>query len=224
MKSDQPWGAIFDWDGVMVDSSALHERSWEVFAEETGLPLPPGHFRRGFGMKNETIIPGILGWAQEASEVKALAERKETIYRRLVGEAGLAFLPGVEVLLSRLHDAGIPCAIGSSTERRNLSCVLDANGGWRWFHAVVSGDDVVRGKPEPDIFLRAAADLGVSRAVVFEDALVGIEAARRAGMAVIAVAGTHTRDELNHADAVVQRLDELSVDFVAARVAGHGQK
>ncbi|HMP74089.1 MAG TPA: HAD family phosphatase [Kiritimatiellia bacterium] len=212
------WGVIFDWDGVLVDSSRLHERSWEVLALEEGRELPEGHFRRGFGMKNEVIIPEVLGWAREKEEVSRLAIRKEAIYRSLVLTEGLDFLPGVKVFLERLREAGVGCAIGSSTERKNLACVLDGNGGWEWFAEVVSGDLVERGKPHPDIFLLAAKRLGVERAVVFEDAMVGIEAARRAGMPVVAVAGTHRAEELVHADRVVGRLDECTVEDVGRLV------
>lgn len=180
-------------------------------AAEFGLPLPAGHFRRGFGMKNERIIPEVLGWASEPSGIGKLAARKEARYRELVVEEGLEPLPGVGIWIQRLHDAGVPCAIASSTDRANIDCVLDRIGFRRFFTAMVSGDEVTHGKPAPDIFLRAAAKLGNLPALVFEDALVGIEAAHRAGMPVVAVTTTHPAHELGAADRVVQRLDELTV-------------
>jgi HAD superfamily hydrolase (TIGR01509 family) len=214
-EKTKTWCALFDWDGVVIDSSSLHERSWEWMAHEYDLPLPEGHFRKGFGMKNERIIPEVLGWASDPVLVGDLARRKETRYRELVGELGLEALPGVGSWLAVLEAAGIPCVIASSTERANIECVLDRIGFRRFFHGIVAGDEVEHGKPAPDIFLRAQVVAGGQPALVFEDALVGIEAARRAGMAVVAVTTTHPRGELGVADRVVDRLDEL--DLAAAQ-------
>ncbi|MFM7375783.1 MAG: HAD family hydrolase, partial [Chthoniobacterales bacterium] len=195
---------IFDWDGVVVDSSAHHERSWEVLAAQRGLPLPSDHFKRGFGKKNNVIIPD-LGWATAPEEVDALANEKEEIYRSLVRENGIEPLPGVRELLAALQEAGIPCAIGSSTECANLDCLLDLMDLRKFFRVIVSGEEVVHGKPDPSIFLLAAERLGFAPAdcVVIEDALVGIEAAQRAGMTVLAVATTNPFDMLDSADAAV---------------------
>lgn len=211
-KASSTWCALFDWDGVVIDSSRLHEKSWELMAREYGLPLPPGHFQRGFGMKNERIIPEVLGWATETKHISNLAAEKEARYRDLVMDEGMEPLPGVSVWIERLFDAGVPCSIASSSVRLNIDCVLDKIGLRRFFTAIVSGDEVEHGKPAPDIFLKAAAKLGNLPAVVFEDALVGIEAAHRAGMAVIAVTTTHPAHELTAADKVVQRLDELTIE------------
>ena len=202
---------IFDWDGVVVDSSAHHERSWEVIASRRGLPLPADHFKRGFGKKNNVIIPD-LGWATAPAEVDALAREKEDIYRSLVREKGIDPLPGVRELLAALQAAGIPCAIGSSTERANLDCLLDLMDLRKFFRVIVSGDEVDRGKPDPSIFLLAAERLGIAAAdcVVIEDALVGIEAARRAGMPVLAVGTTNPIEALGSADAAVADMTQVT--------------
>jgi len=202
---------IFDWDGVVVDSSAHHERSWEVIASRRGFPLPADHFKRGFGKKNNVIIPD-LGWATAPAEVDALAREKEDIYRSLVREKGIDPLPGVRELLAALQAAGIPCAIGSSTERANLDCLLDLMDLRKFFRVIVSGDEVDRGKPDPSIFLFAAERLGIAAAdcVVIEDALVGIEAARRAGMPVLAVGTTNPIEALGSADAAVADMTQVT--------------
>ena len=202
---------VFDWDGVVVDSSAHHERSWEILAAKRGLPLPPDHFKRGFGKKNNVIIPD-LGWATDPAEVDALAREKEEIYRSLVREKGIEPLPGVRELLAALQTAEIPCAIGSSTERANLDCLLDLMDLRKFFRVIVSGEEVVHGKPDPSIFLLAAERLGVAPAecVVIEDALVGIEAAKRAGMPVLAVAATEPLEALGSADAATASMVEVT--------------
>lgn len=205
--------AIFDWDGVVIDSSAKHERSWELLSAEIGKPLPPGHFKKGFGRKNQIIIPELLNWAQDPGEIQRLADRKEELYRDLVRADGVTVLPGARDLLSALREAGVPRAIGSSTPRANLEAIFASTGLDAFFDAIVSAEDVVHGKPAPDVFLKAASLLGFApaRCVVFEDALFGIEAAHRAGMKVVAVATTNPLELLGHADRAVLSLEEISV-------------
>lgn len=214
MRPMPPLAAIFDWDGVIVDSSRAHERAWELLAAETGRALPEGHFRAGFGRKNDVIIPEILGWSVAADEVARLGRRKEELYREVLGASDLAPLPGVREFLARLAAAGVPCAVGSSTERRNIDTLLATLGLGDVFRALVTAEDVTRGKPDPEVFLRGAERLGVppARCVVFEDALAGLAAARAGGMAAVGVATTHPAAALAaYADRVVHRLDELAV-------------
>jgi beta-phosphoglucomutase family hydrolase len=201
-------GVIFDWDGVVIDSSAQHERSWEILAKEISKPLPEGHFKLGFGKKNQVIIPGILQWASEEKEVQQLADRKEEIYRELVNQSGVHILPGARELLAALREEGIPAAVGSSTPRGNLNAIFAATGLDEYFEAVVCGDDVTNGKPSPDVFLLAAHKLGLSAAdcLVIEDAHAGIEAALRAGMRVRAVATTNPLPDLHEATDTVESL------------------
>jgi len=212
------WGAIFDWDGVVIDSSAAHEESWERLARETGKALPAGHFKKGFGRKNQYIIPEILAWSKDAGEINRLSLRKETLYREIVKERGIRPLPGVKTWLQKLNEAGIPCVIGSSTIRMNIDTVLEIIGLSACFADIVSGDDVVHGKPDPEVFLIGARRIGrlPEFCVVFEDAHVGIEAAHRAGMKAVAVATTHPLEELGKADLAVKRLDELDLSRIQA--------
>lgn len=205
-------GVIFDWDGVVIDSSAQHERSWEILAEEISRPLPEGHFKLGFGKKNQVIIPEILGWATDAAEIAALSDRKEEIYRELVRQSGVQILPGARELVSALRLEGIPRAIGSSTPRGNLDAIFAATGLGELFDAVVCGDDVVHGKPAPDVFLLAAQMLGLPPAecLVVEDAHAGIEAAHRAGIPVLAVATTNPLSELAAATGAVESLADTT--------------
>jgi beta-phosphoglucomutase family hydrolase len=206
-------GAIFDWDGVLINSAAQHETSWERLAKECGKTLPENHFKRGFGMKNEVIIPELLDWTTVPTEIRILSLRKEAIYREVVREHGMAALPGVESWLRKLRDEGIACVIASSTHRENITTTLDVLEMEEFFSAIVTAEDVKRGKPDPEVFLTAAQRIGVEPvdAVVFEDALVGITAAKAAGMRVVAVATTEPKEKLGHADWIVDRLDELSV-------------
>jgi beta-phosphoglucomutase family hydrolase len=214
---DGTLGAIFDWDGVVIDSSTQHEESWERLAKEGGLALPPDHFKKGFGMKNQFIIPNLLKWTDDPSEVNRYSLRKEELYREIVIERGISALPGVGEWLRALKDREVPCAVGSSTHRLNIETILDVLGFRSFFSAIVTAEDVSHGKPDPEVFLKAAQKIGVSpeRCVVFEDAFVGIEAAHRGGMKVIGVATTNPIETLHMADLAVHRLDELTVDQIA---------
>jgi HAD superfamily hydrolase (TIGR01509 family) len=215
--SSAPWGAIFDWDGVIIDSSRHHEESWERLAREEHRELPEGHFKAGFGRKNQFIIPEILAWTREDSEIERISLRKEALYREVVCERGLEPLPGVQTWLERLRDAGVPCAIGSSTHRPNIDLSLSILGFASFFSAIVTAEDVTFGKPDPQVFLVAASRIQRSPecCVVFEDAFVGIEAAKAGGMRVIGVATTHPPEALGDADRAVRRLDELTTDELA---------
>jgi len=210
-SSSATWGALFDWDGVIIDSSTHHEESWERLAREIDKPLPEGHFKKSFGRKNEFIIPEMLNWAKEPAEIRHLSLRKEALYRDVVAERGVEALPGVRTWLERLRAAGVPCAVGSSTHRENIQLSLGIIGLAEFFQAIVTSEDVKQGKPHPEVFLTAASrvDRAPERCVVFEDAFVGIEAARAGGMKVVAVATTHPPEELTAADRVVRQLDEL---------------
>ncbi|MEZ5304127.1 MAG: HAD family phosphatase [Verrucomicrobiales bacterium] len=208
-------GIIFDWDGVIVDSHAQHERSWEMLAAELGSTLPDGFFKATFGMRNQQIIPEFTDWVPGGDEAKVaeLGARKEALYRDLLGAEGIQPLPGVIALLDEIRAAGVRCAVGSSTPRANLDHAIPLLGLDGRFDAIVSAEDVSRGKPEPDVFLRAAEKLGRApgECLVFEDAHVGIEAARRAGMRVIALATTHPRESLAPcgAERIVADLSEI---------------
>ncbi len=208
------WAALFDWDGVVIDSASAHERSWERLAEETGHPLPSDHFLKGFGMRNEVIIPELLGWSRDPAQVKGLSRRKEELYRDIVRAEGVTLLPGVLPYLRALREAGIPRVIGSSTQRENIELILEVMGLESFFHLMVTSEDVRHGKPDPEVFLKAAALAGVEpgNCVVFEDAHHGIEAALAAGMTAIGVLTTHPGATLQGAHRLVTRLDELPMD------------
>jgi len=163
--------------------------------------------------KNEFIIPEILHWSNDESEIVSLSLQKEEHYRAIVRERGLEPLPGVRAWLERLQNAGVPCVVGSSSHRENIELALELTGLTPFFQDIVSSEDVKHGKPAPDVFLRGAEKIGLppEKCVVFEDAHVGIAAARNAGMKVIAVATTNPIADLNKADLAVERLDEIDL-------------
>lgn len=164
-------------------------------------------------MKNDRAISELLGWSQDEAEIQRLSERKEEFYREILCQGVVAPLPGVVPWLEVLAAGRVPSVIASSTVRRNIECVIGLLGVDRFFGQIVSAEDVLHGKPSPEIFLLAARRLGLepARCVVFEDSHVGIEAGLAAGMRVVAVAGTHPASSLQRAHRVVSRLDELTL-------------
>lgn len=208
------WAALFDWDGVIIDSARAHEQSWEHLSAETGLPLPADHFLRGFGKRNEVIFPDILQWTRDPDEIRTLSLRKEALYREVVAAEGVEILPGVRRYLQSLADAGIPAVVGTSTQRDNVEMIFDMMDLRKYFSGVVSSEDVRIGKPDPEVFLKAAAIAGLApeNCVVFEDAPYGIEAAKAGKMLAVGVLTTHSREGLPGADRWIHRLDELPLD------------
>ncbi len=207
-------GMIFDWDGVVIDSSAAHEKSWELLAKEQGRTLPEGHFKKGFGRLNAYIFPEILGWTKNPDEIRNLSLRKEALYREVVEEQGIEALPGVRELLKSFKAANIPCAVGSSTERENIVTVMRLLGLSDFFEKIISADDVRVGKPDPEVFLKAAASIGrkPQACVVFEDSFAGLQAARAGGMKSVGVATTNSLSSLvGKADLVAYRLTDVDL-------------
>ncbi len=216
---DSQSGVIFDMDGVLVDSYKPHLRSWCLLAEEAGFTVTEEQFAATFGKTSREIIRGTFG-VTEPSEVRRLDDRKESLYRDLIRGAVPA-MPGAMSLVKRLHEAGIPIAVGSSAPPENVELVCEQLGLNPFLSGKVTGRDVQRGKPDPQVFEIAAYQIGVSPAacVVVEDAPVGIEAARRAGMRVIGLVGTHPAKALSSTDRVIERLDELDIESLQALIA-----
>ena len=100
-------GGIFDWDGVVIDSAYHHERSWEILAEEINRILPAGHFEKGFGKRNETIIGSMLGWSDDKSEIIKWGNRKEEIYREIGKKEGIPLIDGSRNFITELHNLSL---------------------------------------------------------------------------------------------------------------------
>lgn len=210
---------IFDFDGVVIDSHDAHGRSWFALAGELGHDLSHETFVSTFGQRNESILP-FLGWANEGDgeRIQLLGDRKESLYRDILRAEGIEPLPGVVALLNDLKANGIPCAIGTSTPRANVECVLEITGLAGYFADIAASEDVSRGKPDPEVFLKAAAKLGADPAacVVIEDAQVGLRAAKAAGMKALGVTTTHPAESLapETPDRIVASLEEVNVSYL----------
>lgn len=211
---------LFDLDGVLIDSSSFHRESWTKLGSEIGFQMTDAVFWETFGMPNRQIFPLLFGHALPEAETSALSERKEELFRALA-RGRLRALPGAIDLLRSLKESGFRLALGSSTPRSNVDVILETLGVACLFDATVTADDVTHGKPNPEVFLAAAARVAVppERCVVVEDAVVGVEAARAAGMRCLAVTTTHPAERLAAADRIVAGLAGLGPEDFEALLA-----
>ena len=218
------YGALFDMDGVLVDSHDAHYESWARLGEEIGQPFSKTLFSETFGTMNAPIIRKWLGEETNDEEIAKLSDRKEILYRAVACEA-LRPLDHVCELIGDLRAHGFRLAVGSSGPRENVELVLDSVLHLREaFDALVTMEDVTHGKPAPEVFLKAAAQLGLpaARCVVFEDAPQGVEAGRAAGALVVAITSTRSRRMLSAADLVVDSWGDVDVEKIMAMFAGRG--
>jgi beta-phosphoglucomutase len=216
-----PFGAVFDMDGVIVDNRKYHVLAWKAFAREHGVPFDIRHFKDHlFGRVNREIFMGLYGHALPEAEVIAWAEEKEALYRSIY-KGHVEPARGLVAFLDALDARGVPSAVATAAPRENLDFALDEAGLRPYFRAFVDVGQVRRGKPAPDLYLKAAELLGVraARCVAFEDSYPGLESALAAGMKVVGLTTTHTRRELGRAHLVVRDFEGLAVDRVESLLA-----
>lgn len=214
-----PFAILWDVDGTLVDTGELHFQSWCTLAAEIDKPFTRADFAGTFGWRNPEIIPKLFGSHYTSDEVTRLGNRKEDLYR-VEAEKGVALLPGVQALLTAATHAGIRQAIGSSAPRRNIDLILQLTQTHGHFAAIVAMEDTQRGKPDPEVFARGGQLLGIApeRCIVLEDAPVGVQAAKAAGMHAIGVTfvAHHPAEKLRAAgaDRVVHTLEEVTVEML----------
>lgn len=213
------FAVIFDVDGVLVDSYDAHFESWSRMAREVGREMTLGQFAATFGRTSREIIEHHWGQGTLSdAEIREFDDRKEALYRDIVRDAFPA-MDGAAELIAALHAAGVPVGVGSSGPPENVALAIERLGVESVVAARVTGRDVTRGKPDPQVFLLAAERLDVvpARCAVIEDAPAGIAAANAAGMLSIALQSTgHTPEDAREARHVVQSLRELSPDVIGA--------
>jgi beta-phosphoglucomutase len=209
-RSGQARAVLWDLDGTLVDSGDHHWRAWQETMRAEGIELSYQQFLDSFGLRNDRILSHWLGADAATDVIQRIGDAKEAMYRELARREGLVPLPGAQSWVTKLRHRGWSQAIASSAPRANVEVMLAAVGIAGSIDAIVSAEDVSRGKPDPDVFLAAAGRLGVfpARCVVVEDAAAGVEAARRGGMRSIGVNATVALV----ADVYVRSLEDLDDD------------
>ena len=214
------WAALFDMDGVLVDNTDFHVNAWLQFAQKHNRPLTKAQYVENInGRISADAMAYVFQRPISPGELIVLTEEKEAIYRELY-RPHLQPAPGLLDFLGALKAQGVKLAVGTSAPESNVFFTLDGLPLRPYFDAVVDASMIHKGKPDPEIYLTAAQRVGVkpARSVVFEDAFAGIEAGLRAGMKVIALATTHTREELadTGASLIVDDFTQLTVEAVRA--------
>lgn len=203
-------------DGVLVNNLEVHRAAFAEFFRRYGVERSFEELSRVFGKGNDDIMGELMPRdVVERVGIRELGHEKEAIYREIYTPT-ITPQPGLLTFLDECEAEGLKCAVGSSGYRANVDFVLDKCNIERYFDYAVAGDEVTRCKPDPEIYLTAAAKLGLraDECVVFEDAEAGIEAAKRAGMRVVALATTFNRDflETTDADYIIDDFRGITVD------------
>jgi HAD superfamily hydrolase (TIGR01509 family) len=219
------WLAIFDHDGVLVDSLENHTSAWVELGRRTGLALTAEFILETFGMTNPSIFRRLKGDTITPEDIQRYSDMKEECYRD-VARGKISLMAGVRGVLDALTAHGLKLAIGSSGVRPNLELTVHECGLDGRFSAIASLEDITHGKPDPEVFLVAARKSGCdpARAIVFEDAPVGIQAAKAAGMYAVGITTTVTAEALYAAgaDEVVPNLVGYDVPALLERARGRG--
>ena len=213
-KTNSFQAAIFDMDGVIVDNHIYHVKSWAEFCRAKNIPFDEGTFRtKYFGKNTRDTFNGLLDYPLTKEEINTLGEEKETIYREIYKDY-ITPVNGLTPFLISLREAGIKTAVATSAPTSNVDFTLNSLGIKHLFDVVVDASGVVNGKPNPEIYLKAAKLLNVlpDHCVVFEDSISGIESGKNAGMRVVGLVTTHTIDELPKTHLSIKDFTEITIE------------
>ena len=204
--------AIFDLDGTMLDNNPYHLRAWKKYLEGKGRKISDEEYNANInGRTNKDVIRYLFGSGLNDEETLSYSLEKEAVYRELY-LADIKPVNGLIDLLKFLRDRKIPMAIATSGIQVNIDFMFDHVPVRKYFQAVINSSHIRKGKPDPEIFLTAAKELGVpaNHCLVFEDSVVGVTAAHAAGMKVVALSTTQSGSELRNADFTVTDFASLA--------------
>jgi beta-phosphoglucomutase family hydrolase len=204
---------IFDMDGTLVDNMGYHAEAWLALFDSLGIHLKADDFqRRTAGKTNPEILRIFTGRDLSDAEVQALSIQKEMFYRDLY-RPHLKTIPGLLPFLEKVREHKIPMGLATAAGKENITFVLKGLQLEAFFNTIVGADDIQNGKPDPEIFLKSANRLNFppEDCIVFEDSLLGIEAAYRAGMRAVFITTSHLAGELSSHSAVLLSVPDFSV-------------
>jgi beta-phosphoglucomutase len=204
---------LWDLDGVLVDTGEAHYQAWDRTLQAQQIPFSRRTFQQTFGMNNWSILTRLLGQPPDPDLYQEISDGKEAAFREMI--RGLVRpLPGVLETLRFLRENAVRQAVASSAPQENIDALVDELGLREYFQAILSGNKL-SGKPAPDVFLAAAKAVGVppQGCLVVEDAVPGVEGAKRAGMLCLAVTNTNPAESLHEADFVTDSLLDLESAF-----------
>ncbi len=204
-------GFIFDMDGTMVDNMMTHHRAWQIKLRELGLDMPLEEVHRTIHGKNEEIIERLFGDRFTPEQRRQIASEKEERYRE-VFLSELKLIDGLQAFLGDCLSQNIPLSIGTAAPPANVNFAMDNLNLHLFFKKIIHADLVSLGKPNPEVFAKAAAGMGIplSNCLVFEDSPTGATTAFNAGCPVAVVLTTHKREEFAHLPNVVKFINDYT--------------
>lgn len=208
---------IFDMDGVISNTADMHEEAWLKFCSNHNIEITTQLFRNTlFGRSNKETFEILLNRELPQKELSRLISKKELLYRKLA-KGKLLPSHGLTNFLDKAQTFGIPIGVASSAPLINIEFTLAETKTTNYFQYITSADEVKTSKPDLEIFLCAAQKMEYApeRCLVFEDSFAGIEAAKNAGMKVVAVASTHTAEKLKGDYMIIHDFNNLSVEIIS---------
>lgn len=206
------FGIIFDMDGVLVDSNPVHKEAIKIFCKKHQLEVSDEFLKeRVYGRTNKEWIPEVFGDISDELS-KKLADEKEKMFRGMFDPKS-SVLPGLIEFLEKLDLLGIKCVVATSAPKENADFILSELDIEKYFSAVLDSSDVDRGKPDPEVYIKAAERIGLppGRCIIMEDSLAGVEAGLQAGSKVFGVTTTHTRNEFSNCNKTIDDFTEIDI-------------
>jgi beta-phosphoglucomutase len=201
---------IFDMDGTLIESTNADFLAWQKVFADYNKVLTFQDYSPMLGKRSFAVVKDLLQIKGEKEQAKALAN-KSSYFREVIDEHGLETVPYAVDFLKQIKELGIPMALATSSRREKTKMVLAKVELLSYFDVIVTAEDVVNGKPFPEVFLKAASMLQtpVENCVVFEDALSGIRAAKSAAIKCVAISSNHNAHLLDEADLVIETFKDL---------------
>lgn len=211
-----PFAVIFDMDGVIVDNMPYHKKAWAEFFAKYDPPMILEDFIQHMGKSNEDLMTLLFGAKLTWEQIRSLGEEKEALYREIYAPYVVP-LPGFIDFLKELKKNHVKTAVATAAPKVNLDFLLTHIAVRNEFDVLIDDSEVKKGKPNPEIYLKAAVklDYRAEHCLVFEDSLAGIQAAKNAGMKVIGVATTNLPERMQNTDLVIRDFTEISMDKIA---------
>lgn len=206
--------ALFDMDGVIVHTNPYHKKAFKIFLDKHNVSLTDEELKdHVYGRTNAEIFPYIFKDEYTPEKGEEWANEKESLFRELY-KNDVKPVPGLLRFLEELKKAGIKSAVGTSAPKENLDFIMKALDLRKYFDAFLHSADVTEGKPNPEIYLKAAEQLDIEpvSSVVFEDSVAGVKAGLNAGMKVVAVATTHSPDEFEGAHLIIADFEDITIE------------
>jgi beta-phosphoglucomutase family hydrolase len=196
---------IFDLDGTLIDNNAYHLKTWKIYLEKIGIDISEEAYRKNInGRTNKDALEYIYDRKMTEEEAMGFALEKEALYREVYKD-DIKPVNGLIEFLQELKKLGIPMAIATSGIQPNIDFMFEHIAIKQYFSEVVNSSHISKGKPDPEIYIKTASLLNLppENCLVFEDAVVGVQAAHAAGMKAIAITTTQSAEELKNADMII---------------------